>query len=77
MSTNNDKIQNFLSKLSVIDYKYRVLEEGEERFNIFTALHKVNDEVRLFSRFLSVLLSPQGSHKRKDQFLKQIGRAHV
>ncbi|WP_018108587.1 PD-(D/E)XK nuclease family protein [Bacteroides propionicifaciens] len=70
MSTNNDKIQNFLSKLSVIDYKYRVLEEGEERFNIFTALHKVNDEVRLFSRFLSVLLSPQGSHKRKDQFLK-------
>lgn len=69
MSINNEKVQNFLSKLSVIEHKYRVLEEGKERFNIFAALHKTNDEVRLYSRFISVLLAPNGSHKKKDKFL--------
>lgn len=62
--------QNFLSKLSVIEYKYRILGSNEEQFNIFTALHKQNDEVRLHSRFLSVLLSPISKHKKGGIFLK-------
>lgn len=65
-----EREQNFLSKLSVIDYKYRTLDENKEQFNIFTALHKENDEVRLYSRFISVLLSPESRHKRNDMFLK-------
>lgn len=65
-----EREQNFLSKLSVIDYKYRTLDESKEQFNIFTALHKENDEVRLYSRFISVLLSPESRHKRSDLFLK-------
>ncbi|MCC8153654.1 MAG: PD-(D/E)XK nuclease family protein [Tannerellaceae bacterium] len=60
-----------LGKLSVIKHKYEVLKEAEEQFNIFTALYKQRDEVRLHSRFLSVLLSPTGSHKKKDLFLKK------
>ncbi len=62
--------QNFLSKLSVIEYKYQILDSNEEQFNIFTTLHKQNDEVRLHSRFLSVLLSPISKHKNGDTFLR-------
>lgn len=65
-----EREQNFLSKLSVIDYKYRTLDENKEQFNIFTALHKENDEVKLYSRFISVLLSPESRHKKDDLFLK-------
>lgn len=69
MSINSDAIINFLNKLSVIDYKYRLLEKDKEQFNIFSALHKANDEVRLHSRFLSVLLSPESRHNKKLTFL--------
>jgi hypothetical protein len=65
-----DLIQNFLAKLSVIEYKYRTLEAEKEQFNIFTALHKERDEVKLHSRFISVLLSPASTHRKKDIFLK-------
>ncbi|MFV0538330.1 MAG: PD-(D/E)XK nuclease family protein [Dysgonomonas sp.] len=65
-----EREQIFLSKLSVIDYKYKTLDKSKEQFNIFTALHKENDEVRLYSRFISVLLSPESRHKRNDLFLK-------
>lgn len=62
--------QRFLSQLSVLEYKYHILESYDEQFNIFSALHRVNDEVRLHSRFISVLLSPLSRHKKNDQFLK-------
>ncbi|AEA43008.1 PD-(D/E)XK nuclease family protein [Fluviicola taffensis] len=70
MNQYNEVVLNFLNKLSVIDYKYRLLEKDKEEFNIFSALHKENDEVRLHSRFLSVLLSPESKHNKKDMFLK-------
>ena len=70
MSLNTDSINNFLSKISVLDYKFRLLEEDKEQFNIFTALHKERDEVRLHSRFISVLLSNESRHNKKDTFLK-------
>lgn len=70
MIETKEKVVNFLNKLSVIDYKYRLLEKDKEQFNIFSALHKENDEVRLHSRFISVLLSPESRHNRKDTFLQ-------
>lgn len=70
MNLNIESINIFLSKLSVLDYKYRLLEKDKEQFNIFTALHKERDEVRLHSRFISVLLSPESSHNKNDTFLK-------
>lgn len=66
----NTIIQSFLSKLSVIESKYRTLDDSKEQFNIFKALHKENDEENLHSRFLSVLLSPKSSHKKGNVFLK-------
>lgn len=41
MKYQEDLIQNFLSKLSVLDYKFRLLEKDKEEFNIFSALHNV------------------------------------
>ncbi len=70
MKYQEEIIKNFLSKLSVLDYKFRLLEKDKEQFNIFSALHKENDEVRLHSRFISVLLSPISRHRKKDIFLK-------
>lgn len=70
MNLNIESINNFLSKLSVLDYKYRLLEKDKEQFNIFTALHKERDEVRLHSRFISVLLSPESRHNKNDTFLR-------
>ncbi|MDH6306290.1 hypothetical protein M2459_002653 [Parabacteroides sp. PF5-5] len=67
---NTDREQSFLSRMAVIEYKYRMLDENKEQFNIFSALHKENDEVRLYSRFISVLLSPESRHKKNDVFLK-------
>lgn len=64
------KIQLFLDRLSIIESKYRTLEDSKEQFNIFTALHTERDERRLHSRFLSVVLSPGSSHKKGDLFLK-------
>ncbi len=69
-NNRTEKIQNFISKLSVIQYKYKLLEGQKEIFNIFSALHKENDEVRLHSRFISVLLSPIGSHGKGSVFAK-------
>lgn len=70
MNLNTESINIFLSKLSVLDYKYRLHEKDKEQFNIFTALHKERDEVRLHSRFISVLLSPESRHNKNDTFLK-------
>lgn len=66
---NKYNIQHFLSKLSLVDEKYRLKDSEKEQFNIFAALHKTRAEVELHSRFISVLLSPLSSHKRKDLFL--------
>lgn len=70
MVLNKESINVFLSKLSVINYKYSLLEKDKEQFNIFTALHKERDEVRLHSRFISVLLSPDSKHNKKYLFLE-------
>ncbi|MCC9018892.1 PD-(D/E)XK nuclease family protein [Flavobacterium lipolyticum] len=70
MLHNTNSLTTFLSKLSVLNYKYRLLENDKEQFNIFKVLHKETDEVRLHSRFISVLLSPESTHNKKETFLK-------
>lgn len=64
-------IPNLLDKLISLNYKISLREKNEESFNIFRALHKENDEVRLHSRFISVLLSPNSNHKKKTLFLEK------
>jgi hypothetical protein len=71
MENINDLLTDLLKEL------YNIEAEKEEEspidtnkdFNIFTVLHKEHDEVRLHSRFLSVLLSPKSSHKKGNLFL--------
>lgn len=64
------ELDHFLQQMSVICQKYQMLAETEEKFNIFQALHKMHDERRLHSRFISVLLQPKGTHGFGSQFLK-------
>lgn len=45
-------------------------ERKKNRFNVFTALFKENDEVKLHSRFISYLLSSNSGHGMEDLFLK-------
>jgi PD-(D/E)XK nuclease superfamily len=40
-----------------------------EKFNIFSILHKENEEKRLHSRFIAALLDPEGSHGMRYKFL--------
>jgi len=68
---NKKIIPNLLDKLISLNYKISLKEKNEESFNIFKALHKENDEVRLHSRFISVLLSPNSSHNKKTLFLEK------
>lgn len=53
------------------NYFEKQLEEQQEiKFNIFSALHKKTDEVRLHSRFIAYLLSSDANHGMRDAYLK-------
>jgi len=58
-----------LKKIELIKSKYDILREKEEKFNIFSVLHKDHDEVRLHSRFIAALLDPHASHSMDKTFL--------
>lgn len=45
-------------------------KQQEQKFNIFSALHQENDEVRLHSRFIAYLLNPVGNHGMGNKFLE-------
>lgn len=64
-----ENINRFLKELYILKKKYDDISDAQEKFNIFSVLHKENDERRLHSRFISALLSPDGSHKQKKLFL--------
>jgi len=64
-------LKNFLEELSKIKTEYDEIRNKEEKFNIFTVLHKFNDERRLHSRFIAFLLNTDGSHEQNDLFLKK------
>ena len=69
-TNSNSSLESILSKLSVIDFKYILLANDKEQFNIFSILHKENDEVELHSRFISIMLSPNSKHKKGTKFLE-------
>src|SRR5690606_22487513 len=54
-------------------------QSGVNDYSLLASVLKVNDEVRLHSRFLFSLLNPEGSHHQKgvfgERFLSQIGYA--
>lgn len=62
-------MEYFLKEIEIIRKEYKMLADREEKFNIFSALHKDHDERRLHSRFISVLLQPKGRHGQKELFL--------
>ncbi len=64
-----DKLSHLIQELNLLRKHYDLLRDQNEKFNIFTALHKKHDERRLHSRFLAVLLNPEGSHGLGHIFL--------
>lgn len=63
-------MEYFLKELNIIRKEYEMLSDREEKFNIFSTLHKEHDERRLHSRFISTLLQPRGTHGQESLFLK-------
>jgi hypothetical protein len=68
--TKKGEFEAFLAQIDKSRRKYEDLEKKQESFNIFSTLHKANDERRLHSRYIAALLQPKGSHGNKDLFLK-------
>ncbi len=62
-------MEYLLKQLYIIHLKYEMLYENKEKYNIFSVLHKDNDERRLHSRFISSLLAPDSSHGKNNVFL--------
>lgn len=56
-----ESINNLLTAIKSVQNKYDLIRD-KNRFNIFKALHKEKDEVRLHSRFISYLLAPDSGH---------------
>ncbi len=67
--TDLEKLNDLLKKIKPIKEEYDKKRE-KELFNIFSALHRIDDEVRLHSRFISYLLSPISNHRQKNLFAK-------
>lgn len=56
-----DKLNELLNSIKVSKSKYDEKRE-KNRFNIFTAMYKSNEEVKLHSRFISYLLCSKSGH---------------
>ena len=56
-------------EIASIILKYKPLKAQTEKFNIFSILHKENEERRLHSRFIAALFDPKGSHGMGSIFL--------
>lgn len=57
-----DNLRYFLKEINLLREQFIKQAESQERFNIFTTLLSVDDEVYLHSRFISSLLDPKGTH---------------
>lgn len=51
-------------------FEKQLIEQQETKFNIFSALHNMNDEERLHSRFIAYLLRQDANHGKGNEFLK-------
>lgn len=63
------QLNNLLAQISLIKKEYDIVRNKQEKFNIFSVLHKPHDEVRLHSRFVAAILNPNGSHGFGKEFL--------
>lgn len=63
------EIDNLLGSIGTLKAKYD-REREKDRFNIISALHKMNDEKNLHSRFISYLLSPRSGHAMGNLYAK-------
>lgn len=64
---------NFKALFEDINSKAEIFDKEaakEEKYNVFSVLHKWHDERRLHSRFIATLLQPNGTHGQGDLFLK-------
>lgn len=65
-----ENLKYLLREISILNQRIKDREEHEDNFNLFDLMCNRYDEVNLHSRFLSILLDPRGSHKRKDTFVR-------
>lgn len=65
------QITNLLNKAWQIAKYYNEIDRfSGAKFNVFKVIGLTSNEVRVHSRFLSEMLTPQGSHGQGDLFLK-------
>ena len=64
-----EKLDELLYFIKELKKKHDDLR-SEDRFNIFYALHKENDEVNLHSRFISFLIAEDSGHGKGNSFAK-------
>lgn len=61
--------EEFLADYQHFDWKRRVQRDaGTNDYSLLAALLRVNDEVRLHSRFLYSMLDPEGKHNKGSRF---------
>lgn len=66
---NSLHLQILFKEINLISKEYNTVKK-KDSFNIFKVIRKGHEEVSLHSKFLFELLSPEGSHHKKDLFLK-------
>ena len=64
-----DNIDLLLKEINILRLKLLGRQDEEETFNLFSILGNERDEVKLHSRFISVLLDPKAPHKMGNKFL--------
>ena len=64
-----ERLQILLKEINLISKEHKITKK-KDAFNIFKIIRKGHEEVGLHSKFLFELLSPFGSHKKKDVFFK-------
>ncbi len=64
-----DKLNKLFEDISKIKTKYDK-EREKNRFNIFTAMYRTNEEVKLHSRVISYLLCSKSGHGMENIFFK-------
>ena len=72
-----EHLNNLFLQLEPITEKIKTRIDNENKFNIFSILHKIRDERCLHSRFIAAMLNPKGSHglgsKPLEAFLEIVG----
>lgn len=63
-----DKLNKLFEDISKIKTEYDK-EREKNRFNIFTAMYRTNEEIKLHSRFISYLLCSKSGHEWEIHFL--------